>query len=177
LDELEKVWGPQRREAARRLARERGRSAVPEHWHWDWRSKGALLRYPTYRCLGIRCGGEFQGVALVDADQYQSKIPPDLGKPLMYIEFLEVTPWNNSPLVDKRRYTPVGPRLVEAVIRFSDTEGYHRRIGLHSLSQSEIFYDRCGMTKLGLDTKKENLRYYEMTREQARVFLKKGGRP
>lgn len=177
LEEVEKVWGPQRRDAARRLARDKGRTAVPEHWHWDWRSKGTLLRFPTYRCIGIRCQDELQGIALIDADQYQAKIPPDRGKPLMYIEFLEVAPWNNSKLVDKRRFTPVGPRLVEAVIRFSEAEGFHGRIGLHSLPQSETFYDRCGMTKLDPDPKKENLHYYEMTRDQASDFLKKGGRP
>lgn len=177
LDEIESVWGPQRRDAARRLAREKGPDAVPQHWHWDWRRKGSLLRQPTYRCIGIRCQDELQGIVLIDADQYQARIEADRGKPLMYIEFLEVAPWNNSQLVEKRRYTPVGPRLIEAVIRHSEAEGYHGRVGLHSLPQSERFYDRCGMTKLDRDPRKENLVYYEMTREQASAFLKKGGRP
>jgi len=177
LDELEKVWGPQRREAARRIAREKGSHGVPQHWHWDWRGKGSLLRHPTYRCIGIRCQGELQGIALVDADQHQARIEADRGKPLLYIEFLEVAPWNNSQLVDRRRYTPVGPRLMEAVIRYSEAEGYHGRIGLHALPQSERFYDRCGMTRMDRDAKKENLVYYEMTREQASDFLTKGKRP
>jgi hypothetical protein len=177
LDEVEESWGPQRREGARRLVRAKGSAAVPQHWHWDWRRKGPLLRHPTYRCLGIRCQSQMQGIVLVDADQYRARLEPDRGKPLMYIEFVEVAPWNNSQFVAQRRFLPVGPRLIEAVIRLSDAEGYHGRTGLHALPQSEMFYDRCGMTRLELDLKKENLRYYEMTREQAHVFLSQGGRP
>lgn len=177
LDQLEVVWGPQRREAARRLAREKGAASVPQHWLWDWRKKGPLLRFPTFRCLGIRCRGELQGVAMLDADRHQATLPPDKGKPMMYIEFIEVAPWNSPFFVSQRRFTPVGPRLMEATIRLSELEGFHGRIGLHSLPQSEEFYRRCGMTMLELDPDKENLRYCEMNREQAKAFLEKGGRP
>lgn len=171
LSEIEAIWGPLRREAARRIAREQGNAAVPQHWHWDWRSKGSLLKYPTYRCLGIRCRNEVQGIVMVDADQHRTTLKPDAGKPLMYIEFIEVAPWNSPLFVKQRRFTPVGPRLMEAAIRLSESEGYHGRIGLHSLPQSEEFYRRCKMTALELDVSKENLRYFEMTREQAKAFL------
>jgi hypothetical protein len=177
LSEVEEIWGPLRREAARRIAREQGPTAVPQHWHWDWRSKGSLLRHPTFRCLGIRCRNEMQGIVMVDADRHRTKLAPDAGKPLMYVEFVEIAPWNSPLFVKQRRFTPVGPRLIEATIRLSDSEGYHGRIGLHSLPQSEVFYERCGMTAMENDASKENLRYYEMTREQAKAFLEKGERP
>lgn len=177
LEVLESIWGPLRREAARRLAKEHGPESVPQHWQWDWRRKGPLLRYPTFRCMAIRYEEELHGIVLVDADRYVSQIEPDKSKPLMYVEFLEVAPWNISFGGMKRRFTPVGPRLMEAVIRFSQDEGYHGRVGLHSLPQSEQFYERCGMTKLKHDPKKENLRYYEMTRQQAMAFLNRGERP
>lgn len=172
LDEIEEAWGPTRREAARRVAKEKGIEAVPQHWHWDWRRKGSLLRFPTFRCLGIRIKDEVQGIVLIDADRYRARLEPDKSKPLMYIEFLEAAPWNNCQFVTKRRYSPIGARLMEAVIRFSEDEGYHGRVGLHSLRQSEAFYERCGMTKMEVDTQKEDLRYYEMSREQAKAFLK-----
>lgn len=170
LEAIEKVWGPLRRDAARQIARERGPTAAPQHWQWDWRSKARLLQFPTFRCLGIRHAGEIQGLAMVDADLHHARVAPDTGKPIMYVEFLEVAPWNCA-LVTPRRFTPVGPRLMEAIVRLSEEAGYHGRTGLHALPQSEEFYRRCKMTEMDPDPKKENLRYFEMTRTQATAFV------
>lgn len=47
--------------------------------------------------------------------------------------------------------------------------------GLHSLPQANGFYaNTCGMTDLGPGY--DNLRYFEMTPEQAQVFIAKGER-
>ena len=52
--------------------------------------------------------------------------------------------------------------------------GYNGRIGLHSLPQSEEFYLRIQMTDFGADEDhNEQLRYFEMTEEQARQFKAK----
>ncbi len=49
--------------------------------------------------------------------------------------------------------------------------------GLHSLPQANGFYaNTCGMTDLGPDPGYDNLRYFEMTPEQAQVFIAKGER-
>ncbi len=173
LELIEASCGPLRREAAQRLSQGRAPGAVPEHWHWDWRRKGFLLQVPTYRCLGIRYGTRYQGIAIIAECGHKTRLEP-LDEPLIYIEFIEVAPWNNAQLVAKRRYKPVGPRLLEAVIRLSRDEGYGGRIGLHSLPQSEGFYDRCGLTRLSADAKEEGLRYFEMTVEQAEAFLRRG---
>lgn len=59
-----------------------------------------------------------------------------------------------------------------AAIAFSEQEGFKGRIGLHSLPQAENFYrDRCGMIDLGPDATYQNLRYFEMTPDQAKAFL------
>jgi hypothetical protein len=44
------------------------------------------------------------------------------------------------------------------------------RLGL-SLPQADAFYRKIGMTDLGQDSAYQNLRYFEMTAEQARAFL------
>ena len=93
------------------------------------------------------------------------------GKMLVHIEFLEKAPWNRSSLTANRRYKRVGPALVDVAIQLSMHEGFEGRIGLHSLPQSEEWYrDCCGMTDLGTDPKKQNLRYFEMTKERANAF-------
>ena len=44
-------------------------------------------------------------------------------------------------------------------------------MALHSLPQAERYYrDVCGMTDLGPDPAYDNLRYFEMTAEQAAEF-------
>ena len=61
-------------------------------------------------------------------------------------------------------------------MRLSLDEGFHGRIGLHSLPQSEGFYAKY-CTDLGQDAAVYNLRYYEMTRQQSQLFLARGRRP
>ncbi|SIT53919.1 conserved hypothetical protein [Mesorhizobium prunaredense] len=61
--------------------------------------------------------------------------------------------------------------MIRAAIEVSQEEGFRGRIGLHSLPQSAGFYERaCGMSDLGIDGTKENLRYFEMTSEHAALF-------
>ena len=63
--------------------------------------------------------------------------------------------------------------LIATAVQLSLEEGFRGRIGLHSLPQAETFYaTNCGMTDLGKDTKKEGLRYFEMTPAQAAAFLR-----
>lgn len=57
-------------------------------------------------------------------------------------------------------------------------EGFHSRVGLHSLPQAEAFYrDTCRMVCLGADASYQGLPYYELTREKAAEFLNEGGQP
>jgi hypothetical protein len=93
LAETEKEWGPIRREAARRLL-EAGRppEEIPHHWHWDWEAKSEKLKLLAYRCFGIECDGKMQGLMLTLAVGKVAKLPPDVGKPLVYVDYLEAAP-------------------------------------------------------------------------------------
>jgi len=65
------------------------------------------------------------------------------------------------------------PGAAPAARADSEDEGFKGRLGLHSLPQADNFYRKIGMTDLGQDASYQNLRYFEMTSEQARAFFEK----
>jgi hypothetical protein len=166
-------WQPVRLDGLKRTMRTGGK--VPEHWHWDWSQKAGKLKLLAYRCFGIECERQMQGLMMVSTIARRSRIANQTGKPVLYIEYIESAPWNLAGMVEKPRYSGVGIALLEAAIQFSMEEGFGGRLSLHSLPQSEPFYQRY-MTDLGIDQSKEGLRYYEMTAEQAQAFLEGRGK-
>jgi hypothetical protein len=119
-----------------------------------------------------------QGLMMVKTAGCAARLPPDGGQPLVYVDYLEVAPWNLRALTNTPRFGGIGVRLIEAAVRLSRDEGFHGRVGLHSLPQAEAFYrDTCRMVCLGADASYENLPYYELTREKAAAFLSGGGQP
>ena len=172
LVEVEQEWGPMRRSAARRFLKEGRGEEVPRHWHWDWAAKSKNLEFLAYRCFGIECDRKMQGLMMVLIAGKQSRLPPDAGKPLVYVDYIEAAPWNYGPLVDVPVYKGIGMVLIRAAVQLSLDEGFQGRLGLHSLPQSESFYrDRCGMQGGTQDPHYENLPYYEMTRDGAKRFI------
>jgi len=166
-------WQPVRLEGVKRAITKGGK--VPEHWHWDWSQKADRLRLLAYRCFGIECEGQMQGLMMVSTIGRRSRMANQASKPVLYIEYIESAPWNLADIVQRPRFSGVGIALLEAAIQFSDGEGFGGRLGLHSLPQSEPFYRRF-MSDLGIDKNKEGLRYFEMTAEQARAFLEGRGK-
>ena len=171
LIDVEKEWGPIRREAAKRLYKDGRIDEVPHHWHWNWDAKSAKLSPLACKCLGIECDSKMQGLIMVLLAGKEARLDPDAGKPLVYIDYVETAPWNLFPLVEEPLYSGIGMVLMRAAVQLSYEEGFHGRIGLHSIKQSESFYrDKCGMKEWGIDPDYQNLPYYEMTREIALSF-------
>jgi hypothetical protein len=166
-------WQPVLVKVLQELAR-RGVPIVqwPQSWHWDWRTKTAQIAgLLAYKGFCVVCAGVAQGLMRVDLNK-MTRLPAQKGKPLVYVDYLEVAPWNRPDLSQAVRYRGVGTALLVAAIAFSRDEGFNGRIGLHSLPQADGFYrDRCGMTDLGPDTAYQNLRYFEMMPDQATAFL------
>lgn len=169
----ENNWQPELLQALTRL----NRSGVPVHkWtqsnHWDWRRKSEVVKQLLiYRGFSIVCEGMTQGLMIVDTAS-RCRLPAQKGQHLVEICFLEVAPWNRALLVDPPRYQGIGSVLVRAAIELSKGEGFKGRIGLHSLPQADGFYTGLGMTDLGPDPGKQNLRYFEMDSQQAEDFLR-----
>ena len=113
---------------------------------------------------------------LTKSGTHFSRLGEARGEPLVYIEFLEVAPWNwTIPGIGQtRRYGLIGPHLFERAVRQSWDEGLEGRVGLHALPQSEFFYGgACKMTPLGTDGDHENLTYFELSRDNAERILER----
>jgi hypothetical protein len=174
--QAEASWGPVRVAALRRLLGEGWpEDRLPEHSHWDWSRKIGRLQFSTYRCLGVKCDGQMQGMMMVALAGHFARLRPDEGKSLVYVDFLESAPWNISPLAQEPRFGGIGMALLEAAIRLSAALECCGRVGLHALPQAEVFYrDKCAMTVLGPDEDYYTLAYFELTAEKAARFLKQG---
>lgn len=178
LSDWEALWGPATVDGLQRLVKAGvPRSQWPQSLHWDWKKKAqafqGVLAKPSF---SVMCNGETQGMMFLDLT-FRSKIVLQHGQHLVYVDFVESAPWNRDEFHGGVRYQGVGSLLVRAAIELSRAEGFSGRVGLHSLPQSEGWYrDRCGMTDLGLDSHKDNLRYFEMTAQQADAFVAKGYR-
>lgn len=170
LSDWEAKWHPMTEATWRRLKSEGvPRANWPQDLHWDWRKKlddmRGLLSGVTF-C--IECDGHTQGMMAVNTARRARD-----GDHLVYIEYLEAAPWNRREHSAKIKFRGVGSILMYAAIGLSEDEEFKGRVGLHSLPQADQFYGKCGMTDHGMDTKYYNLRYFEMTTEQAQQFKKR----
>lgn len=172
VNAAEALWRPIFDQEAKRMAAENVPiDHCPQHVHWDWRRKheatdGLLL----YQMLGIEYDGQMQGLMLVQTADVFSRIPAQAKRGIVYVLFIATAPWNSPTVVVNPRYKYVGSVLIAAAIKISLDLDFKGRIGLHSLPQSEDWYAK-NMTDLGID-RKNNLRYFEMTPEQAENFFR-----
>lgn len=144
----------------------------PEHMHWSWTNKAPLLSLLAYKAFCLVAAGEFQGVILLLAGLRPARLAPHVGKPLVYVDYVESAPWNLKLFTDAPRYKAVGISLIQLAVGVSFDEGFSGRVGLHSLPQSEFFYRTvCEMTDLGPDPQYHNLRYFEFTEDQAAKLI------
>ena len=173
LEDWQTKWQPVLWAVLQELARKGVPTALwPQSWHWNWARKTAQVHgLLAFRGFSVVAQGETQGLAQIDLTK-SGREPSQSGKPLVYLDYVEVAPWNRPELGSSPRLRGVGTALITAAVTLSNEEGFKGRVGLHSLPQAEDFYrKRCGMTDLGPDRAYQNLRYFEMTADQARAFL------
>ena len=142
---------------------------------WDWRKKHNVFSHTFGYCgCALVCNDMTQGLGYFDISQkYKSRIETGNPVSVVYVEFIATAPWNRNE-IEKQQYAGVGLSLINHAINISIEEGLDGRIGLHSLPQSEAFYEKkCGMTNLKPDPEKDNMHYFEMTHEQAMNFISK----
>jgi GNAT superfamily N-acetyltransferase len=165
------AWAAPRRDMADRLL-QRGvpKARWPASLDWDWaRKRREEVQVPRWRGLSVVAKGMTQGLMLVSAPAFAPKATR-FGSRLLYIEYLEVAPWNQSA-AGGPRIKGVGSALVVAALELSRAWGFHGRVGLHSLPQARGFYDRLGFVNLGPDDSCEGFSYFVMPSGAARTLL------
>jgi hypothetical protein len=178
--ETKRLWQPLLLRATQLLRQRNPNSQLPDYGNWDWTKKEPYLHLLATKFFGITCRNKLQGIALVQTQSVSGdchcRLLSQRGKPLLYLDYVQVAPWNIKLLMDpigqKTDFQGVGSRLMEAVIRYSIDEGFNGRVGLHSLPSSEQYYEvACGMTAVSRDLRKQNLLLFEHTPDQAQAFL------
>ena len=170
LRDLETTWPA----ALKELLARAPKSHREESSHWDWRDKVDRAR-GAFGSQGyaVECDQVTQAVMLVDLNR-ASRIPATKGESIVYVDYLEVAPWNRPP-APVPQFKGVGTFMMQVAIALSREMEFGGRVGLHSLSQPEGFYLHCGMTELWRDPDYYYLKYFEMTASQASNFMSKGG--
>jgi len=122
--------------------------------------------------LAIETADQVQGLIWVWLRDYTARLAPDLGQPIVYVDFLEAAPWNTREYTSNPRFRGVGTRLLQAAVLQSREAGFAGRVGLYSLPQSEVFYaGACGMHKVGVDAAYHELIYFEFTVATGTAFV------
>ncbi len=162
---VEREWEPFRHRIHRQLlAAGVPKKKWPESLHWNWSLKSSQLKQLAIKGFGIVAGGSWQAVCLTDCVTYTARIGEHLGKPLLYLDYIEVAPWNwiISEIGHTGEFGACGIVLFDRVEQLSREEGFKGRVGLHALPQAERFYtEKCGMTAVGRDASKQGLMYFE----------------
>jgi hypothetical protein len=174
----ETTWRQERDEVRHRLVeRDVPFHDWPQSLHWDWMAKTPLLRRLEVTGTGLVSDGAWEALMLTKSASYQTQLAPDRGKPVLYLDYVEVAPrnWAVPQIGQCRRLRGLGPLLIADAVLQSLEEGFHGRLALHALPQAEAFYEHAlGFTRLGADPAKQGLVYFELTRDAAARLLEKG---
>ncbi|MFM9966341.1 MAG: GNAT family N-acetyltransferase [Planctomycetaceae bacterium] len=161
--DVEQLWQP----ACGLLDRWSAGKHVEESSHWDWRKKVRSVRRNSRQdSFAIEFGELTQGLMIVTSGK-RSRIEVGEKRELIYVDYVEVAPWNRNGWKPQRLFASIGSVFVRVAIDFSFDRGFEGRIGLHSLPQADGFYRRMGLLDLGPDTDYDDLRYFEMTSTRA----------
>ena len=125
-----------------------------------------VRRKRTQQSFAIVYRDVTQGLMIVDTSR-TARLEPDRDKGLVYVDYVEVAPWNRSGWQPHRVFHSVGTVLLRTAIQVSLNRGFDGRIGLHSLPQADSFYRQQGMTNLGADADYQDLCYFEISVKEA----------
>ena len=178
LLDIESQWVPARQNLRSKLENLGiAQKNWPESLHWDWGRKSVVLAFgdaDDFRIMGIRRHTIWEAAIVTLCKNHLALVAPDVGKPLVYVDYLEAAPWNwTVERLQTRKFKAAGPALLCAAIEQSYAKGWDGRVGLHALPQATSFYLSQGLQFVKNDPSKHNLSYYELSASEA---LKQTGR-
>lgn len=171
VSDWEKLWKPgaqELRQRVRELDLDPDAKVETSYWNWDEKVE-AIEGLLSSASFSVVADGVTQGMMILDYLP-SCQLPEQKGKPLVYVSYIEVAPWNQKPMPEiVPQLTGVGSLLMRAAIETSRQNEFAGRIGLHSLRRADNWYrNKCRMTEFGQS--KQGLRYFEMTPDQADAF-------
>lgn len=146
-----------------------GKLEVQDH-HWKWRTKCSIAPGTKRRVFSLLSSGEVEAAMVLLSGENSRDTTVVL--PILYVDFVAVAPWNRKAIQNPQRFRGLGTVMLGAAVEASRALGLDGRCGLHSLPQSEGFYQHIGMRDFGLDGAYESLRYFEFDSASAQNFRK-----
>lgn len=144
----------------------------PQSGHWNWADKIAESDLLGFETFCVTAEEMTQAMMRIDVTLKESRLPGTEGRPIAYVDYIEVAPWNQPIVGMQRRFKGAGTVLMIAAAALSADLEFKGRVGLHSLPQSERFYEDLGMIDLGPDSEVNgSLRYFEMPAEVAQALI------
>lgn len=173
FNDFETLWRPALLKKAEEFAtwKKRAEGNVQDA-HWDW--VGKAKDEAVYDSYAVECNGLTEGLMLVATAPHFARLESQRGLDLCYIELIASAPWNRPKFSDKPKFKGAGRVLLATAISLSVELELKGRIGLHSLPESESWYDQLKLKRCGFDDDKK-MQYFEMTEEDADLFLKIAG--
>ena len=139
-----------------------------EHSHWNWVKKAIVFVDEGYEWFYLKSDNDIEAIAVI----YHPKESRIDSESVYYIEYVASAPWNRPSPIHGRKLSGVGSKLIEVISEFAADE-LNLRPGfcLHSLPQTISYYENIGMTDFGPDAGKENLHFFEMSKEECLAML------
>lgn len=136
--------------------------------HWEWAKKCAAAPNRKCKVFGLLKGSEVEGAMMIKFGE-TSRL--GASQELLYVDYVSTAPWNRAAIQNPQRFNGLGRVLMGAAVALSIAEGFDGRCALHSLPTAEGFYRRIGMTDLGPDAAKDDLRYFEFDEDSAKKSI------
>ena len=129
-----------------------------EDWGWSWSRKAMHCKPPRYEWFFLIADGATQGIAII----YHPEPSQLASDNIFYVDYLATAFWNRNQPNRQKRFSKVGSILLAHSIDYAMTKlNLRPGFSLHSLPGAEPYYLSLGMTDLGIDPKKEDLRRFE----------------
>jgi hypothetical protein len=129
-----------------------------EDFHWDWLDKAAHCNTDEYRWFFLVANETVQAVCIIYHPE-QSRFDAEN---IFYVDYLATAFWNRGRPNYVRQFSRLATTLLAHSIRYAtDVLDYRPGFCLHSLPKAETYYLKLGMTDLGHDKEKENLKFFE----------------
>jgi len=136
-------------------------------FHWNWVKKALFYNTSEYNWFFLKTSDGVQGTCVT----YHPKKSVFQRVNIFYIHYIACAPWNRESPLHIRKFKGIGTEILKQVqYFFLKNHHYTHGFNLHSLQQSQGFYEFIGMKSIP-EYDNENGFFYEMSKENAILFL------